>query len=517
MKNNLFLVISLVILSLAAATITEEEGVLVLNDANFDEALKAHPQILVEFMAPWCGHCQDLAPHYSKAAITLRKETTPIFLAKVDASVATELAKKNNIEGFPTIKFFNNGEAEEYGGGNTEDEIVQWMRRKTGPLSKVLSNVAEVTAFAAGSDISVVFFGTNASLHTVFLELAKAYDDIQFGECISEECLTNYKLTNGNVLVFRKFDSNNAELKTEYSAEDLKFFIDGSSVKLVSPFDEKTAQLIFGKQVPGLFFYRTRGTDSEKTLDDLANGMAIELKGKIQIIVTDITDGVEERLGEYIGITKADLPTIRIADTREELKKFIMEGEITRENILTFVKDWEAGKLVSKIKSEEETLTTEGKSPITQLVGTNFLKYTNDKTKDVLVEFYAPWCGHCQKLLPILEELATKLKETNPNVLITKIDATLNDAEGMDVQGFPTIKLFKASDKDTPVDFDGERDLSGLVDFLEKEVKGFKRPEGVAKSVPKAAGADDEGEDKDGDEDMSQNEPLKNKTASEEL
>ena len=41
----------------AQAPISEEENVLVLNDKNFDEALKAHPQLLVKFYAPWCGHC----------------------------------------------------------------------------------------------------------------------------------------------------------------------------------------------------------------------------------------------------------------------------------------------------------------------------------------------------------------------------------------------------------------------------------------------------------------------------
>jgi len=50
-----------------------------------------------------------------------------------------------------------------------------------------------------------------------------------------------------------------------------------------------------------------------------------------------------------------------------------------------------------------------------------------DTTKDVLVEYYAPWCGHCKSLAPIYEELANKLK-SNKNLVIAAMDATANEA-----------------------------------------------------------------------------------------
>lgn len=86
-----------------------DNGVLVLTDDTFDEAIAKYDYLLVEFYAPWCGHCKKLAPEYEAAAEVLAAQEEPRTIAKVDATENKGLADRMEIKGFPTLYFFNQG------------------------------------------------------------------------------------------------------------------------------------------------------------------------------------------------------------------------------------------------------------------------------------------------------------------------------------------------------------------------------------------------------------------------
>merc|ERR1711997_957293 len=92
-----------------------------------------------------------------------------------------------------------------------------------------------------------------------------------------------------------------------------------------------------------------------------------------------------------------------------------------------------------------------------ELPGMRIIKLAEDMAKHVLVEFYAPWCGHCKQLVPIWDSLGEKFADRE-DIVIAKMDSTANELEDIKIQGFPTIKLFKKGDNKV-VDYNGERTL----------------------------------------------------------
>jgi protein disulfide-isomerase A1 len=454
-------ILLLITLSLVAShDFPEEEGVLVLGEDNFDEAIKQNEFLLVEFYAPWCGHCKKLAPEYARAAQTLAQDTPPLYVAKVDATIHKNLGSRFGIQGYPTLKFFINGTPSEYNGGRTDKEIVNWLRKKTGPATKTLNTVEEVESFKNNNEVAVVLFGEESD---AFSRVARGNEEVVFGVASAQEVLDNYSVAKGSIILFKKFDEGRNEFTGELTDEAITSFVETNSVPLTMKFDEKCAQLIFGKATPGLFLYRDKNAENTAELDKLITSVAGKVRGNIQVVITDIKEGLETRLAEYIGITEADLPTVRIHDTSVDLKKYNLDGQITEESVLQFVDDWKAGKLRPHLKSEEIPATQD--EAVIVLVGKSFDDIVMDPTKDVLVEFYAPWCGHCKSLAPIYEELAQSLKH-NSNLIIAKMDSTANEVESVSIQGFPTIKFWPANNKSNPIDFNGDRTVEGFTKFL---------------------------------------------------
>eukprot|EP00943_MAST-04B_sp_MAST-4B-sp1_P003551 g3551.t1 len=107
----------------------------VLSYDNYYRFLERHPLILMEFYAPWCTHCQELAPHYREAAKVLHglDLPTPVVLAKYNDGdeynrrLRAGSPEMYNYSAYPALLVFQDGEHEFYRGGRQPEDIVFYM------------------------------------------------------------------------------------------------------------------------------------------------------------------------------------------------------------------------------------------------------------------------------------------------------------------------------------------------------------------------------------------------------
>jgi protein disulfide-isomerase A6 len=146
----------------------------------------------------------------------------------------------------------------------------------------------------------------------------------------------------------------------------------------------------------------------------------------------------------------------------------------------TAPEDYEGGRDAQEIiefinkKTGGKGRVAKASSDVVILDSTNFDAIVKDSGKHVLVEFYAPWCGHCKKLAPIWEKLATIFKNEK-DVVIANIDADKYGDVGTKygVNGFPTIKFFSKDNKDGQA-YEQQRELADFVTFI-NTATGAKR------------------------------------------
>jgi len=460
-------------LTIVVASVTG--NVLDLGDTDFDSTLEGHDLALVMFYAPWCGHCKKMKPEFQKAGKVLSANDPAVALAQVDCTEAgKDVCGRFEVKGYPTVKIFRNGELSgDYNGPREAPGIIKTMGGMAGPASKELKDSKDLAATKEKSEVVVVGHFGSASDAEPFLKAANQLrEDASFAHSTDGSLVTAL-----GVFLIRpknlrsKFED--AELKYDGKMEKeaivswvkanyhgicgLKTTDNAKDFKL--PLVTAYYDVDYLKNVKGTNYWRNRVMKVAKNF------------AKLNFAIANKNDFQHEADEFGLDVVTADKPLVAI---KSASGKFVMKEVFSMETLEQFLKDFEAGKVEAHMKSED---IPENNEPVKVAVAKNFEELVTNSKKDVLIEFYAPWCGHCKSLAPKFDELGEKM--AGEEVEIVKMDATANDVPpAYAVSGFPTLFWLPADSK-TPESYQGGREVDDFVKFISKkavtELKKYDR------------------------------------------
>ncbi|KAI9319981.1 thioredoxin-like protein [Dichotomocladium elegans] len=475
-------------------TVLAESDVIDLDESNFASNVLDQDLMLVEFYAPWCGHCKALAPEYEVAATEL-KDT--VKLGKVDCTTNQDLCTEYGVRGFPTLKVFRNGNTSEYKGTRKAPGIVSYMQKQASP--SIVNLDADNFEKFKGTDkavlVAYVDSSDEASLAAVKAVADELRDDYFFGLVVDSELAKEHKATVPSLVAYKQFDvevdGGRAELTELDEKTKIVEFVKVSTSPLLGEVDASNFASYAEAGLPIAYIF-VDDRDQVDALVEQVKPVALKYKGRISFVHIDA-----KKYGPHaanVGL-KETWPAFGIQHIDTGAKyPFDQSAEITTENIEKFVDDYIEGKIKPTLKSAD--IPEDNNGPVKVVVAQQFKDIVLDESKDVFLEVYAPWCGHCKKLSPIWTELGEVVEKSDAanKVVIAKMDGTENDVPpeaGFTVSGFPTIVYFKAGTNEL-IEYQGGRSLEDLVQFLNENGSSGAKITVESSNTQKSAEDEDE-------------------------
>ncbi|KAG0702075.1 Protein disulfide-isomerase A4 [Chionoecetes opilio] len=448
-------------------------AVVVLSSSNFSEVIQSKELVLVDFYVPGCKHCDALEPDFEGAARDLKKEG--IVLGKVNGIVEKDLFNQFDIKGYPTLIIFRKGRQFEFKGRRDEAGIVEYMREQAKLPSREVATVLEIANNFARTNANVIgFFSEKNDMFEEYIAAANQLrSKLPFFHTFDSSVADRLKLKANTITVIVP-----DLFHSKYEDKIFKFTKVSGTYKEMVPWIAKKSVSLVGQRTKENMGFKYENRPLIVVYYDVSfshhyvKGTQI-IRNKILPVADkyrDITFAIaaEEEFDE-------EIKNLGFEDSGEDIHvgvfttsfKYRMEPEedFSTEMLEDFVKDFKSGEVLPVLKSQPVPRRQEG--PVRVVVARTFEQEVLETAdKDVLIEFYAPWCGHCKTLEPVYKKLAKQLAKSHPNLVVAKMDAVANDVHpSFKVEGFPTIFFLRAAEM-KPIPYTGDRSLKSLKEFV---------------------------------------------------
>ncbi|EER04383.1 thioredoxin domain-containing protein 4 precursor, putative [Perkinsus marinus ATCC 50983] len=370
------------------------------------------------------AHIVEFKPFFDNAVEKLAMHDPPMRFGMIDGIQYPNAILKHQIPYYPTVKLFIDSQEHQLpltemhvGDPKCAAKVVNWVNRFI-HKDHVMESVGDFEKFAENNPLLAIGLFNDERDGEFFKHCTRHFDDVffaiaygQVAEDIVDHLYNRRKISSRPagfpaIILLYLHDDHHAIYQGELDYRKVDNFILSRRVPLITEYTSEGAETLLSSGMPVLYLIRDKDTQAGKEAEVNLRELAKDFLGSLLFSVCDISGGhhIDNLLNEL------------------------------------------------------------GVDPV---VSDNFEDIVMNDEHDVLVNYFAPWCGHCRQLSGIYSSLGEKVKHLSSTLKIVKVDATQNELP-FRVDVFPTIALYPAGRKHAPVAFHGPRTVDRFIEFLKE-------------------------------------------------
>jgi len=485
-------------LTLLAVCVCDALGQALVKDAdpkNYLNEIENLKKMVVLYYSKGEKNSEQWVHTFEQMAAQLTELGVDVPFYKLDVGAYVNIAKMHKVRKVPAVMLVHRKSVVPVGAKIKDVPAMRtWLLKKLGIRYIHVEDEEEYNQYISSFDRVFTYFGEDTDKNFAsFKEICSYHSTVPCLHIDDPSLVLKYS-SSSKFSIFTTFDDFRCDWGQGVMYFDvlLKFTEDCINPKVGDLAKEDQFERTFGEEKLSLVLIHNKKRGFVKEFREYALSEIPKFQKRMLYMTASSNSEVGKNLIKHFGIQAEDStrPIIAIvAPINNNIIHYLMEGEVTPENLRKFVRNWRNENLFKHIKTKLKRTKKQQEEYDASPVKDFFAHEFDDKVilseKDTLLYFYNPDCKFCKKFDPMFVALFESLKG-NDKLNFYKFNTLIHEVPKDETIDTPSIYYFRVEDPHNPQIFMEERTLDGLIAFVKTQFKhGELKVEAVKYEEPK--------------------------------